>query len=271
MDNFKKLLIILWSFFLIFLIFQFIKYIRYIRHLKELKKRPLSFKYKKYVIKLPEYKKLPEKYKKIIEYKIQRFLEEKEFIGIGLEITDEIKAITSFYACLPTVAYVDFCYPSLKYIYIYPNPIILKQHQKGFVVSNEEMLISGEAVGEAVILVWNEAKREISHNLGRNVIIHEFTHELDYEEGAIDGIPPIENSYYMEWTKIMHSEFEKFKKRILKNRLLGKYKLIDKYAATNPAEFFAVLSEYYFKKPQILKKHFPDIYKLLKNFYKIEF
>ena len=57
---------------------------------------------------------------------------------------------------------------------------------------------------------------------------------------------------------------------MLRNRFLGKYSFIDKYAATNKAEFFAVMSEYYFMKPCILKKHFPKIYKELKNFYKVE-
>jgi Mlc titration factor MtfA (ptsG expression regulator) len=270
MDNFEKFLIALWGLFFLFIFFQIFKYLRYVKHLQKLKKSPLPEKYKRYIINLPEFKKLTEKQKQILFYKIQRFLEEKEFIGVGLEITDEIKAVTAFYACLPTLAYIDFCYPSLKYIYIYPNPVILKQNKKGFVVSNEEMLISGEAVGEVVLLVWNEAKREIHHNEGRNVIIHEFAHELDFEEGMINGIPPIEKSKYMEWTKIMQKEFLRFRQKTLKNRFLGRYSLLDKYAATNPAEFFAVLSEYYFERPEILKKHFPDIYKELKNFYRLE-
>ncbi len=270
MDNFKKLLILLWVFFFIFLFFQVYSLYKYYRYLQELKKKPLDENLKKYIENLPEYKKLTQKQKKILEYKIQRFIEEKQFIGIGLEITDEIKVLTAFYACLPTIAYINFCYPSLEYIYIYPN-VIVKQKEGNFIKSNEKILISGEAVGEFVVLVWNEAKREIYHNMGRNVIIHEFAHELDFEEGMIDGIPPIEKSMMNEWTKIMYGEYKKFKNRVLKNRFLGRYSFLDKYAATNEAEFFAVISEYFFKKPEILKKHFPDIYEELKKFYKVEF
>ena len=64
--------------------------------------------------------------------------------------------------------------------------------------------------------------------------------------------------------------YKKFKEKTIKGRFLGKYHLLDKYAATNKAEFFAVMSEYFFVKPELLKKHFPDIYKELKNFYKID-
>jgi Mlc titration factor MtfA (ptsG expression regulator) len=268
MDNFRLLLITLWGLFFLFCLYQLIKFINYKKHLNKLKKTPLPEKYKKYIVNLPEYDNLNKKQKEILSYKIQRFIEEKKFIGVNIDITDEIKAVTSFYACLPTLAYIEFCYPSLKYIYIYPNPVILNKRQNGYVVSKEETIISGEAVGEAVVLVWNEAKKEIHSK--RNVIIHEFAHELDFEEGTINGIPPIEKSQYFEWSKIMHDEYEKFKSKTLKNRLLGKYSLIDKYASTNPAEFFAVLSEYYFKNPDILRKHFPKIYKELKKFYKIE-
>lgn len=270
MDNFEKLLIFLWSLFFVFLFFQIINAVKNKKEIEKLKKTPLPEDLKSYVKNLPEYEKLPAKYKKIIEFKISWFLKDKIFIPVNLNLTNEIKTIIAFYACLPTVAYENFCYPDLKYIYVYPSPIVLKEKRNGWITSKEEFLISGEAIGDSIIIVWNEAKKEISTHK-RNVIIHEFAHELDFEEGAINGIPPIEKSKYAEWTKIMFSEYEKFKKSLLKNRFLGKYSLIDKYAATNPAEFFAVLSEYYFEKPEILKKHFPDIYKELKNFYKIEF
>lgn len=270
MDNFKKFLILLWVGFFIFLIFEIISFYRYQKKLKKLKKTPLPKNLKQYIIKLSHYKKLNPKQKKIIEYKIQRFLLEKNFIGINIDINDEIKTLIAFYACLPTLAYIDFCYPELKNIYIYPHPIKLKNIQKGLIIQNEE-IIEGEAVGENVILSWDEAKKEIYHPGFKNVIIHEFVHEIDAANGLINGIPPLNKSQLTEWSKIMFKEYKKFKEKTFKNRYLGKYSLLDKYAATNEAEFFAVMSEYYFMKPEILKKHFPDIYKELKNFYKIEF
>jgi len=271
MENFKLFLLILWGVFLFFLVFLFINHIRYKKWLKQLEKKPLTDEEKNFLNKIEIYKKLPDNLKQILAFKIHRFKKEKQFVGIGLEINEEIKTVISFFACLPTLYYKYFCYPSLKYIYVYPHTVILNtSSQKNGIVSKEEILISGEAVGESVVIVWNESKKEAYHNLGRNVVIHEFAHELDFEEGAIDGIPPLPYSQYAQWGKIMFKEYNKLKNKILKRHFLGKYSFIDKYAATNKAEFFAVMSEYYFMKPYLLKKHFPNIYKELKNFYKVE-
>ena len=271
MDRLGIFICLLWIFFFFFLFYLFIKEILYINRLKKLESTPLDQRDLNIIKKIEIYNNLNDYEKKILNFKIQRFKKEKTFIGIGLEITNEIKTIISFFACLPTLYNKYFCYPDLKYIYVYPYTIILnsKKTFKG-IVSEESFLISGEAVGDSVVIVWNEAKKEVYHNMGRNVIIHEFAHELDFEEGALDGIPPIEKSFYKEWTSIMFKEYEKFKKKISLNRFLGKYSLIDKYAVTDKAEFFAVLSEYYFMKPCVLKKHFPEIYEELKKFYKVE-
>ena len=269
MDRFKLLLIFLWSLFFLYLFYEIIKYIEYKKWLKKLEKNPLPQNIKKILENIEYYKKLPPDLKKIIDFKIQWFLKEKEFYGVGINITDEIKVNIAFFACLLTIAYKYFCYPNLKYIFVYPNTIILHKRKIEEIVSNEEILIEGEATNDAVIIVWNEAKREIEKNT-RNVIVHEFAHELDYANGNIDGIPPLEGNKLTEFSKVMFKEYEKFKEKTLKGRFLGKYHLIDKYATTNRAEFFAVMSEYFFIKPEVLKKHFPDIYKELKNFYKID-
>ena len=269
MNHFKLLLIFLWSLFFLYILIEIIKYIEHKRWLKKIENSPLPDNIQNILNNINYYNKLPDNLKKIVNFKIQWFLKEKTFYGVDIEVIDEIKVNIAFFACLETVAYKYFCYPSLKYIFVYPNIIVLHQKRIENIVSNEEMLIEGEATGDAVIIVWNEAKREIQ-KCTRNVIIHEFAHELDYAEGAIDGIPPIENTKVQEFTKIMFSEYEKFKEKTIKGRFLGKYHLLDKYAATNKAEFFAVMSEYFSVKPELLKKHFPDIYKELKNFYKID-
>jgi Mlc titration factor MtfA (ptsG expression regulator) len=269
MKNFKYLLIFLWFFFFIYLFFQIIEYIKYQKWLKEIEKTPPPKKILDILKSIKYYELLPENLKKIINFKIQWFLKEKKFIGIYTDITGEIKTKIAFYACLPTVAYKYFCYPNLNYIFVYPNTIVLHKKEIENIISNEEILIEGEATKDAVIIVWNEAKKEIQ-KCHRNVIIHEFAHEIDYNNGAMDGIPPLEESKIKEFAKTMFKEYEKFKENTIKGRFLGKYHLLDKYATTNKAEFFAVMSEYFFVRPAILKKHFPDIYKELKSFYKID-
>ncbi|MNF15466.1 Protein MtfA [compost metagenome] len=43
---------------------------------------------------------------------------------------------------------------------------------------------------------------------------------------------------------------------------------MDAYAATDPAECFAVLSEYFFSAPELLANRFPVMYQHFSRFYK---
>jgi len=201
---------------------------------------------------------MPKNLKQIIEFKIKRFINEKIFIPKYLEINEEIKVMIAFYACLPTIAYRNFCYPSLKYIYIYPHTII-KDHINQNGIIKKEILISGESLGESVIIAWNEAKKEIYHYQKRNVIIHEFAHELDFEEGIIDGIPVFAYDDYNNFKRIINKCYLKAKNE----------KLIDDYAFTNIAEFFAVTTEYFFLNPKTLKIHYPKLFNEYKKIFKI--
>jgi Mlc titration factor MtfA (ptsG expression regulator) len=267
MNKFSLFLAFLWTLFFLYLLFELIKYLQYKRWLKEIEKKPPPKKILDILNTIKYYTLLPKNLKKIMNFKIQIFLNEKKFVGIKINITDEIKVNIAFYACILTLHSKYFCYPNVEYIFVYPSTIVKKEIEKYF--ANQEILIEGEATKDAVIISWNDAKKEIK-SCKRNVIIHEFAHEIDLADGNIDGLPPLEGEKSKEFAKIMFSEYEKFKTKTLKGRFLGKYHLIDKYAATNRAEFFAVMSEYFFVKPALLKKHFPDIYKELKSFYKID-
>ncbi|NPA12255.1 MAG: zinc-dependent peptidase [Epsilonproteobacteria bacterium] len=267
MDNFRNFLIFLWTLFFLYVFYELYSFYKYQQWLKSLKKQPLKDEYKQIIQNFCLYHILTPTQKQILEYKINRFIAEKEFIGIGLEVTDEMKVTVAFFACIETIGYEEFCYPSLKYIYIYPHPIVLKDVQQGY-IKIQELIASGEAIGESVIIAWDEVKRDF--HINRNVIIHEFAHELDYEDGMVDGMPPLERTMHDEWAKIIFSEYENLKNYSLKAKKPLKLKLIDKYALTNRAEFFAVLSEYFFSKPDVLKKHFPQIYEEFKKFYKLD-
>ena len=249
-------LFIAWGvFFIIFLLFLFF-HIKEIIWLKELKKQPLKQEYKDLLERIELYNCLPNKYKKVINFKIMWFLQTKEFRCFFIEINDEIKVNIAFFACLLTLKLPNFCYPSLNYIYVYPHKIYKK-------LKNEEVILEGESVGDIVVIVWNEAKKEIYHHKKRNVIIHEFAHELDFEEGDFNGIPIMDRNFVKEWSKFIYKEYQEM--------LKGKLRFIDEYASTNVMEFFAVISEYYFTVPELLKKHYPIIYKELKKIYGIEF
>lgn len=242
------------------------------REINRLKKQPFPNEYRIFLNKTPHYSKLSDTDKKKIETSILIFANTKEFIGVGVEITDEMKVIIAFYACLLMLHIeTDNCYDNLQTIIVYPSAVITdKINYSGGIYNKEKLLIDGQSSDDTVIIVWHDAKSEAYHLRHDNVIIHEFAHEIDFMDGEIDGIPPIEKSKYNEWTNILFEDYKKLNKIVLKDRDWGKYKLLGSYASTNEAEFFAVVTERFFETPHSLKKHFPELYNELKDFYNID-
>ncbi len=100
---------------------------------------------------------------------------------------------------------------------------------------------------------------------GHNVVLHEFAHQLDQEDGAADGAPILEKrAAYGAWAKVLGEEYATLQKDVDD----GVRSDIDAYGATNPAEFFAVVTETFFEKPQKLASNHPELYDQLVAFYK---
>ena len=94
-----------------------------------------------------------------------------------------------------------------------------------------------------------------------NVVIHEFVHKLDMMNGSANGFPPMQPDMDpSEWTQVMTHGFEDFKRHPKPG--------LDRYGATNPAEFFAVLSEVFFETPHALIEAYPDIYEIMVQFFR---
>ena len=102
---------------------------------------------------------------------------------------------------------------------------------------------------------------------GKNVVYHEFAHQLDQEDGVADGAPLLErHSAYASWAAILGEEYEK----LIRKKKRHRKTVIRKYGATNPAEFFAVATEAFFEKPRQLDKRHPELYQELKDYYKVD-
>lgn len=240
--------------------------------LQNIRLMPFKEEYRVYLNKTPHYKNLSTKDREKIERSILLFANTKEFIGVSTDVSDEMKVIIAFYACL-LLLHVDTksCYDTLTTIIIYPHPIATNKIQNnGGIFSSEQFLIEGQSANDTVIIIWDEAKREAYHLRHNNVIIHEFTHEIDFMNGEIDGVPPLEKSKYDEWSRVLNSEFNKLSEVALKDRNWGKYELLGSYASTNEAEFFAVVTERFFESPKSLQTNFPELYNELQGFYKTD-
>ena len=233
---------------------------------------PFDEKYREYLRRIELYRNLPKEDKEAIERRILLFIHTKEFIGVSIEVTDEMKVVIAFHACLLLFkSSLGGCYDHLKTIIIYPTAVAIENiRNNGGIYAKERFLIDGQSAGDTVVVIWHDAKREAYHPRHDNVIIHEFAHEIDFMDGIPDGIPPLERSKYHEWTQVLYKDFKKLSDVFMKNRDIGKYKLLGEYAATNEAEFFAVVSERFFESPNALKKKFPELYKELKELYGID-
>lgn len=220
---------------------------------------------------IPLYNRLPEELKQQLHGLINVFLAEKEFKGCqGLEISDEIRVTIAAQACMLLLNRKTKYFGKLKTIYVYPHTYVAKQ-----VSYDGIMVIEGQSVrlGESwqngpIVLAWDSViggARNI-HD-GRNVVIHEFSHQLDQEDGEADGAPILENrSCYRSWAGVLGPEFEALQNKARKRRRSA----MNKYGATNPAEFFAVATETFFEKPKQMHKRHPELYEELKSYYKLD-
>ena len=241
------------------------------KKLQKILAQPMKQEYKKILATIPLYNRLNEEEKQRISQSVRIFINTKEFTGVNIEVTDEMKIVIAFHACLLLLhVKLTGCYENLATVLIYPYTMIAKQvSTNGGIYTKGEFLLEGQSASDTVVISWHDAKKDAYHMSENNVTVHEFAHEIDFLDGNADGTPPLPYAKYSEWAKVLSHEYNKLSEVALKNRDWGKYKLIGSYAATNEAEFFAVVTERYIEKPQALKKHFPELFEEFNSFYKL--
>lgn len=199
---------------------------------------------------------------------VQIFLAEKSFEGCGgLELTEEIKVTIAGIACILLLHRVTDIYPGVDAILVYPSAYrAIGQTSAGGVVIESEQARLGESWTRGVVVVaWDHVKSSATQPKGgQNVVLHEFAHQLDGEDGAMDGAPDLgARAKYTSWARVLGDEFGELSTRVHAGRASD----IDPYGATNPAEFFAVITEMFFEKPRALKRRHPALYDELAAFY----
>ena len=220
---------------------------------------------------LPYFRALPADLQLQLKKHIQVFVAEKQFIGCdGLTVTDEMRVTIAAQACLLLLNRPDYYYPKLKQILLYPAAFVVSGNSadSAGVMHEQRRVLSGESWGLGkVILSWADTLNGAANPCdGRNVVIHEFAHQLDQEKGIANGAPLLERSSdYQQWSGIMATEFSTLQLQAVK----GEGSLFDHYGATNPAEFFAVISEVFFEQPEQLSAQHPQLYQQLSRFYRL--
>ncbi|MBT8488127.1 MAG: zinc-dependent peptidase [Gemmatimonadetes bacterium] len=202
---------------------------------------------------------------------IQVFLAKKNIEGAGgFDVTEEAAITIAAQACLLLIWRNTGMYPGLRTIIVYPSatiPKMLDSSTGGF----EESLspIVGQSWGAGVVILsWDSADfGAFDPRDGKNVVLHEFAHQLDQETGEADGMPVgLPLSAVKPWAEVMEKHFRLLRSADRK----GRKTVLDGYGATNYAEFFAVATEAFFEKPERLRHTKPDLYGLLTDFYGVD-
>lgn len=218
---------------------------------------------------VPCYQRLTHEDQRELRGRIQVFLAEKHFEGCGgLVITDEMRVTIAAYACMLLLHRETDDYPRLTSILVYPHPFVVQRDQTGpagITIEECQTLIGESWRHGTVILAWDAVQHNASdlHD-GHNVVLHEFAHQLDEEDGSADGAPLLaRRSMYVAWARILGKEYAE----LVREAEEGQPSLIDRYGATNPAEFFAVATEFFFEAAAQLKARHPELYAELKLYY----
>jgi len=205
-----------------------------------------------------------------LEGHIQVFLAEKIFEGCGgLAMTEEIKLTIAAQACVLLLHRETDYFSGLESILVYPSTYVARNQRRkiGDLVLESDQVRLGESwVRGTVVLAWDAVQRGASGlDEGHNVVLHEFAHQLDAEDGAMDGAPDLgKRAWYSAWAHVLGAEYEELRERVAAQEPSD----IDAYGASEPAEFFAVVTEAFFATGGQLDRQHPALYEALRAFYR---
>lgn len=202
---------------------------------------------------------------------IQVLLAEVPFIGCsGLTVDDEMRVTIAAQAAFLLLGRGG-SFGNLREVLVYPGHFVVPRSEPGAggVVHEGRDVLAGQSWQRGQVIVAWDAVRDGAADAhdGANVVMHEFAHQLDQDSGAANGAPYVgRGALQQAWSRVMNQEFEALRDR-LANALPG---LIDPYAASSPAEFFAVATEHFFEQPAALAAERPALYEQLRRCYRLD-
>ncbi|MCY7310131.1 MAG: zinc-dependent peptidase [Chitinophagaceae bacterium] len=207
------------------------------------------------------YKQLSPDKKQEFEKRVQLFLAQVRITGVKTTVEDMDKVFIASSAVIPIFSFPGWEYVNLHEILLYPDSFNHDFEQKGN-DRNVLGMVGNGAYNHVMILSQHELRQAFINKTGKsNTALHEFVHLVDKTDGSVDGIPEfiLQQQYILPWLQLMHKEI----KEILEDK-----SDINPYGATNEAEFFAVVAEYFFERPELLQQKHPELYQLLSTIFK---
>ena len=219
----------------------------------------------------PGYARVPRELRPRLDALTAVFLGDKEYVACGgLGLTAEMRLAIAAQACLLVLGQDRRPYESLRAVLVYPSEFVVpdRWHDEDGVVTEEELVLSGQAWDlSRILLSWEDVAQAGAGESAGNVVIHEFAHYLDLEDGESDGIPPLGSAAARRrWIDVLRAEFGRVQADVAR----GAESFLDDYAAHDEAEFFAVASEAFFERSREFARRMPALYAQLCGFYRLD-
>ena len=201
---------------------------------------------------------------------VRVLLEEKHFEGAaGLLMRDEIRLTIAAQAAMLLLHRETDYFPRLTSVIVYPTGYVANDARaEGGIWTEGDDHLLGHTQRDlrAMVLAWDEAKAGAADpDDGHNLVLHEFAHQLDFEDGSTDGTPALGSGAEVRaWARVFEEELETLRRAAD----AGEPTLLDPYGAEDPAEFFAVATETFFERAAKLQRQHPLLYDELRRFYR---
>lgn len=207
------------------------------------------------------YNRLTEENKLLFEQRVQHFLSTIRITGVGTTVEALDRVLIGASAIIPIFAFPDWEYINLHEVLLYPETFNEQFEQTG--ANRPIMGMVGNGAMNHIMILSKQALREGFDNKTdkNNTALHEFVHLIDKTDGDTDGIPEalLQHRYILPWVNMMHKNIQE---------ILTNNSDINPYGATNQAEFFAVVSEYFFERPDLMKRKHPELFDMLEQMFR---
>lgn len=208
------------------------------------------------------YQSLNEQDRSDFEKRMQLFLNRVRITGIQTLVEDEDKVFVAASAIIPIFAFKNWEYINLNEVLLYPDSFSEEFELQDGKERPVLGMVGNGAMQQVMILSQHSLRQGFTNNTDKNnTAIHEFVHLIDKTDGEVDGIPEnlLSKQYTIPWIKMMHQKL---------NEMMEGNSDINPYGATNQGEFFAVVSEYFFERPDLLQAKHPELYALLEKIFR---
>jgi hypothetical protein len=239
---------------------------------RQVARRPLSPQWRAIVEqRMAPYRQLTPDQRQRLQEQMQVFLAEKQYLGCNeLAVSEEMRVTIAAIASLLLLHDQGHYFLKLKTILLYPSAYWVTETVPTDRYIHQERRVSrlGESWSrDQLVLAWDQVDYDSHHwQDGRNVVLHEFAHQLDQAEGSANGVPRLPKEIDPDhWSRVMTAAYNDLTAAVEKNRRTR----LNRYGATNPAEFFSVATETFFEQPQKLQRHYPELFELLRCYYQV--